>query len=146
MRKWWTLFQSSVLAANLYGPRRLFLSPHPALTFCFRIVLKYSRLISRNDAYVKRRFGMAYLDEVCTFCSSVRLYGVNFAQNLPFSKYSRIVSQILYRFNCSRFSINLWAIQGSVTFCNCFCSVFSGRSHVPCFTCKAVLWDEASFA
>lgn len=145
-RKWWTLFQSSALAANLYGSRRLFLSPRPALTFCFRIVLKYSRLISRNVAYVKRWFGVAYLDEVCTFCSSVSLYGVNVAQNLPFSTSSRIVSQFLYRFTCSWLSINLWVIQGAVTFCDCFCSACSRRSHVPCFICKALLWDESSLA
>jgi hypothetical protein len=62
---------------------------------------------------------------------------------LPFSKFSRIVSPVLSRFTCSWFSINFWVIQRSVALCNCSCSVCSRRSHLPCFTRKVVLWDEA---
>jgi len=120
-------FSLRLLQANLSGSLLLFLSPRPALTFCFRIALKYSRLNSRNDVSVKGWFGVAYLDEVCSFCSSMRLYGTNFAQVLPFSKSSRIVSPFLSRFTCSWFSINFCVIQPSVALCNCSCSVYIRR-------------------
>lgn len=116
-----------LLQANLYGSRRLFLPPRPALTFCFRIVLKPSRLISRN------------LDDVCFFCSSVRLFRANFAQILQFSKYLRIMSPILSRLTCSWFSINVWVIQWSMAFCNCLCTVCSRRWNI--LQCPSMRWS-----
>jgi hypothetical protein len=37
-------------------------------------------------------------------------------------------------------------LGGSVAFCDCSCSVCIRRSHIPCFTRKALLWDETSLA
>lgn len=140
-RKWWTLFQSSTFAnESFWFSAIIFISTSSDVLFqdCFEILKTHLQ----EWCFCERVVWCGISGWGLLFCSSVRLYGANFAQVLPFSKSSRIVSPVLSRFTCIWFSINFWVIQGSVAFCKCSYSVCIRRSHIPCFTRKALLWDE----
>lgn len=110
-----------------YLPVWRIFSSTQALKFCFRILLKHSRLVSSKNAGQKVWLGLTGLNEsltsltLCSFCLSVRLWGTHFAhivslKSIPVTNHFPVNMQLIINFKVTSKASG----PQFINFCSCF--------------------------